>query len=192
MKIIGSGAEATIYLDNNKVIKKRIKKSYRIKEIDEALRKNRTRVESKILDKISIKAPKLLKTDRKETIEMEFIEGPKIKDLLDKKPSLAKEIGEKIATMHNEGIIHGDLTTSNMILNKEIFFIDFGLSFFSEKIEDKAVDIHLFKQALESKHYQVDEKTFDAFNQGYKNAHHYKEIMDRLKSVEERGRYKKK
>lgn len=192
MKIIGSGAEATIYLDNNKVIKKRIKKSYRIKEIDEALRKNRTRVESKILDKISIKAPKLLKTDRKEIIEMEFIEGPKIKDLLDKNPSLAKEIGETIATMHNEGIIHGDLTTSNMIFNKKIFFIDFGLSFFSEKIEDKAVDIHLFKQALESKHYQVCEKAFDAFNQGYKKAHHYKEIMNRLKAVEERGRYKKK
>jgi len=154
MKQIGAGAEAIIYLDKEKVKKDRVKKNYRIKEIDEALRKTRTRTEAKILEKIPIKSPKLLKTDGKSVIEMEFIEGDKIRDLLDLRPILAKEIGEKVAEMHNSGIIHGDLTTSNMILNKEIYFIDFGLSFFSDKLEDKAVDIHLFKQALESKHYK--------------------------------------
>ncbi len=69
--------------------------------------------------------------------------------------SIFKEIGNLIGKMHNQNIIHGDLTTSNMIVNsneKKIYFIDFGLSFFSEKIEDKAVDLHLLKRALESKH----------------------------------------
>ncbi|MFH1770479.1 MAG: KEOPS complex kinase/ATPase Bud32 [archaeon] len=192
MKQIGAGAEAIIYLDKNKVIKKRLKKNYRIKEIDEALRKTRTRVESKILEKIPVKAPKIVSTDRKENIEMEFIEGQKIRDLLDKRPELAKEIGKKVAAMHNAGIIHGDLTTSNMILKEEIYFIDFGLSFFSEKLEDKAVDIHLFKQALESKHYRVAEKAFKEFLKGYSKAKNYKNIMNRFKIVEERGRYKKK
>lgn len=192
MKEIDAGAEATIYLDKNRVVKKRLKKNYRIEEIDEALRKTRTRAESKILEKIPINAPKIIKTDRKENIEMEFIEGQKIRDVLNKQPKLAKEIGEKVAAMHNAGIIHGDLTTSNMILNKEIYFIDFGLSFFSEKLEDKAVDIHLFKQALESKHYKVAEKAFKQFLKGYSKAKNYKNTMNRFKIVEERGRYKKK
>lgn len=192
MKEIGSGAEATIYLDKNKVIKKRIKKNYRIEEIDSALRKSRTRTEAKILEKISVKAPKLISTDREGTIEMEFIEGTKVRDLLDKKPELCEEIGGKVAEMHNNEIIHGDLTTSNMILKDEIYFIDFGLSYFSKKIEDKAVDIHLLKQALESKHYKVFEKAFKYFLKGYKKANKYKEIMQRFEIVEERGRYKKK
>ncbi|NQU98061.1 Kae1-associated serine/threonine protein kinase [Candidatus Woesearchaeota archaeon] len=192
MKRIGDGAEAIIYLDKDKVIKKRIKKSYRIKEIDEVLRKSRTRAEAKILEKVPVKAPRLKKTDRKETLEMSFIEGDKIRDILDKKPSLAKEIGKKVAAMHNSGIIHGDLTTSNMILKEEIYFIDFGLSFFSEKIEDKAVDIHLFKQALKSKHYKVWEKAFKEFLKGYKDAKDYNRVIERFKIVEERGRYKKK
>ncbi|MFH1589122.1 MAG: KEOPS complex kinase/ATPase Bud32 [archaeon] len=192
MKQIGAGAEAIIYLDKEKVKKDRVKKNYRIKEIDEALRKTRTRTEAKILEKIPIKSPKLLKTDGKSVIEMEFIEGDKIRDLLDLRPILAKEIGEKVAEMHNSGIIHGDLTTSNMILNKEIYFIDFGLSFFSDKLEDKAVDIHLFKQALESKHYKVAEKAFKQFLKGYQNVKNYDNIINRFKVVESRGRYKNK
>ena len=123
---------------------------------------------------------------------MNFIKGDKIRDVLNKKPELAEEIGEKVAAIHNAGIIHGDLTTSNMILKNEIYFIDFGLSFFSEKIEDKAVDIHLFKQALESKHYKIWEKAFKYFLKGYNKAKNYKQIMERFKIVEARGRYKKK
>jgi len=192
MKILGKGAEATIYFGKNKAIKERLKKNYRIKELDKHLRKTRTRREAKILEKITIKAPRLISTDRERKIEMEFIKGDKIRDLLDKKPSLAIEIGEKVAAIHDSDIIHGDLTTSNMILKEEIYFIDFGLSTFSKKIEDKAVDIHLFKQALESKHYKVFEEAYKHFLKGYSKSKNYKETIDRLKVVEERGRYKKK
>ncbi|MFC2134648.1 hypothetical protein ACFLTH_08540, partial [Bacteroidota bacterium] len=90
MKEIGSGAEAKIYLDKDRVVKKRVSKNYRLKEIDDSLRKTRTRTEVKVLEKMPVKAPKLLSTDREETIEMEFIEGSKIRDLLDKKPELAE------------------------------------------------------------------------------------------------------
>lgn len=192
MKLVDSGAEAQIFLDKDRIIKKRISKSYRLKEIDDVLRKTRTRTEAKVLEKISIKAPKLLKTDRLETIEMEFIDGEKVRNILDKNPSLTKEIGEKVAELHDSGIIHGDLTTSNMILKDEIYFIDFGLSFFSEKLEDKAVDIHLFKQALESKHYKIFEEAFKEFLKGYKKSKKYSAVMERFKSVEKRGRYKQK
>jgi len=195
-KEIGRGAEAIIYLDKN-VVKDRVKKSYRIKEIDEKLRKSRTRREAKIFDKlkdIGFPAPRLIETDRKERIEMDFISGDKLRDVLNEKnyKKLMNELGEKIAILHNNNIIHGDLTTSNFILNKEIYFIDFGLGFFSHKVEDKAVDLHLLKQALESKHYKIWEDAFKESLNGYKKANDYKQVMERFLKVEKRGRYKGK
>ncbi len=193
MKQIAQGAEAKLYLIDSKIVKDRIRKDYRIREIDIRLRKSRTKREAKIFEKlssISFPAPKLIKSDDKEKIVMEFIKGPKVRDILEEKDykRLSEEIGKKIAILHNNGIIHGDLTTSNMILEKEIYFIDFGLSFFSHKIEDKAVDLHLLKQALESKHYKVWEKCFNAALKAYGN----KEVLKRLEQVEKRGRYKGK
>ncbi len=192
MRQISSGAEAQIYLEKEEILKKRLKKDYRIAEIDETLRKSRTRTEIKILQKAPIKVPKVLESNQKDTIRMEYIKGEKVRDALDNNPSLAEEIGRKVATLHDAGIIHGDLTTSNMILKEEIYFIDFGLSFFSQKAEDKAVDIHLFLQALESKHYRISEKAFEFFLKGYNHSKEFKKVMDRFKAVEKRGRHKKK
>ena len=80
-----------------------------------------------------------------------------------------------------------------MILNKKIYFIDFWLSFFSKKIEDKAVDLHLLKEALESKHSKIWEKSYKAVIDSYvKKAVDGKEILKRIKIVEKRGRYKNK
>lgn len=198
MKEIGRGAEAVIYLDKN-VIKDRIKKNYRIKEIDEKLRKFRTRREAKILDKlkqIDFPGPNLIKKDDKKMfIEMDFVKGDLLKNVLEKKNyrKLCEEIGEKVAILHNNAIVHGDLTTSNMILDDEIFFIDFGLSIFSEKVEDKAVDLHLLKEALNSKHYRIAEEAFKSVMKGYKKKiSNYSEILKRFEKVEGRGRYKGK
>jgi len=195
MKIICQGAEALLYLKNNKLIKERIPKSYRIKEIDDKLRKFRTRREGKILEKAQINVPKVFKIDDKDMkIEMEFIPGKLLKDILDdlsisERNKICKQIGEEISKLHEQNIIHGDLTTSNMIYYQDkIYFIDFGLSFFSHKIEDKAVDLHLLKQALESKHYKHFESSFKTILSSYKN----KEVLSRLQIVEKRGRYKRK
>ena len=193
MKEISRGAEAVIYQDKDRIVKHRIPKGYRIKEIDETLRKKRTRAEVKILERLSIPHPKLISFDEKDAkIVMEYIDGDKLRDVL--KVSHSKKIGEYVAKMHNQGIIHGDLTTSNMIeKDKEIYFIDFGLSFFSEKFEDKAVDIHLLKEALDSKHYKVANKAFKEILSSYKkHANDSKEIIERLHVVEERGRNKHK
>jgi len=199
MKKIGAGAEALIYLDKKEVVKERIKKSYRLKQIDEKLRKFRTRREAKVLEKlhsIGFPIPKLiLSDDKKMLIKMEFLKGKKLRDILNKKncEKLCREIGEEVATLHKKGIIHGDLTTSNMILKDKIYFIDFGLSFFSDKIEDKAVDLHLLMQALESKHYKIFENAFKAVLSGYKIKNpDYNIVIKRLEKVESRGRYKGK
>ncbi|MFA5176176.1 MAG: KEOPS complex kinase/ATPase Bud32 [Candidatus Nanoarchaeia archaeon] len=202
MEIIGQGAEAILKHEDGVLVKDRIVKKYRIKEIDDKIRKLRTRSETKLLEKASkiIPIPKVLDSnDKTMQITMEFIDGKKLSEYLDgindkEREKLLKIIGNQTALLHNENIIHGDLTTSNMILKDEkIYFIDFGLGFFSIKNEDKAVDIHLFRQALESKHYTHFEKSYDNFLKGYKEKFtNYNEIIKQLEKVEKRGRYKGK
>jgi Kae1-associated kinase Bud32 len=196
-KAIGSGAEAIIYIENDKLVKERIKKDYRIDEIDYALRKQRTRKEAKIMQKVSF-SPQVLDVDEKKMkISMNFIDGDVVRNVLDKldyegRKKLCIEIGERVAEMHDMDVIHGDLTTSNMIFNTKLFIIDFGLSLISKKDEDKAVDLHLFKQALESKHWQYYEECYNFFLQGYEKYKDYKNVLKRLEKVERRGRYKGK
>jgi len=190
-KLIAQGAESIIYLNKN-ITKKRTKKSYRISELDNKIRKQSTKRETKILQKVYtlIPTPKLLSSENT-TIKMEYINGKLIKNILDSsknKIQLCKQIGKQISTLHKNNIIHSDLTTSNMILkNKSIYFIDYGLSFISTKIEDKAVDLHLLKQALKAKHYKHP-NLFNYILKEYNN----QEVENRLKKVEQRGRYKRK
>ena len=83
MKVIKQGAEALIYLDGNKIIKERVSKGYRIKQIDDKLRKMRTRQETKLLQK-SDNVPKVFdSSDKTMKIEMEYIEGDLVKDVID-------------------------------------------------------------------------------------------------------------
>lgn len=202
-KIIFQGAEAVILLDEGEIIKKRIKKSYRIAELDERIRKLRTRSETKLLDKASkvIPVPKVKKTNEEDKeIIMDFIYGKKLSDNLDNFPEekqlkIFEQIGKQIALLHDSDIIHGDLTTSNMILNEKdgkIYFVDFGLGFFSHKVEDKAVDLHLLKQALEAKHFKHSENLFEEVVKGYEESKDSKLVFERFKKVERRGRYKDK
>lgn len=196
MKQIAQGAEAKLFEnENGDIVKDRFEKKYRHSKIDNKLRGSRTRREAKILSKLKelgFPAPRLIKCDKKKEIVMQKIEGDKLRNVLEKDDyvKLSKEIGKKVKRLHDAGIIHSDLTTSNMILadSGEIYFIDFGLSFFSEKIEDKAVDLHLLKEALKSKHHKVWEECFDSVLEGYNNG----EVVLRLEKVEKRGKYKTK
>ena len=197
-KIIGKGAEAILTLENDQVTKDRVKKSYRIKELDDRLRKSRTKSEAKIIKKLEtiLPVPKIIKTDEKETIIMEYINGKKLSDELENLDYkiISKIIGKTIAIMHDKDIIHSDLTTSNMILKDEkVFFIDFGLSYHSHKIEDKAVDLHLLKQALEAKHYTISDTCYRLILDSYeKSSLKAKDVINRIKVIESRGRYKDK
>ena len=199
MKEIARGAEAVIYKKDNIILKDRIAKNYRIKEIDYKLRKFRTKREAKVIEKlqaINFPSPRLIKMSDF-SIEMENIDGEKLVDIFERDAlRFAAEIGRNVALMHKNNIIHGDLTTSNMILSskdKQVYFIDFGLSFFSEKIEDKAVDLHLLRQALESKHYTVYQESYKEVLKHYsRNYSGAAAVIKRLELVEKRGRYKHK
>jgi Kae1-associated kinase Bud32 len=195
-KILYQGAEANIYLENGFLVKERVVKGYRLKEIDDKIRKQRTRAETKILEKASkiISCPKPLESKDKDKILMPFIEGKKLSDSLDSLKNaseVCKKIGENLSKLHDAGIIHGDLTTSNMIVKgKEVYFIDFGLGFHSDRIEDRAVDLHLIKQALDAKHFKNSEKFYNFILEGYKISKNFNKVLIQLKKVESRGRYK--
>lgn len=206
---LAQGAEAIIYSDSTTVTKDRFAKSYRHPELDNRLRKARTRREAKVLTKLTeaqFPVPQMIGMDDKEMkVQMEHVPGRMVKEVVDaleeKKDEksyikIFKEIGMRVGELHDKGIVHQDLTTSNMIMHetkKQVYFIDFGLSFFSDKIEDYAVDLHLLKHALESRHYRIWEKCFDAVVEGYKQTKpDAAEVLSRLEKVEKRGRYKSK
>jgi Kae1-associated kinase Bud32 len=197
-KVIAQGAEALLVRKGNVLFKDRIKKGYRHPKIDSILRKRRTRSEARIISRADmiIDVPKIRKVKETE-IEMDFISGKRLSEHLDKmneKKALAlcKIIGKNIALLHDKDIIHGDLTTSNMVFSAgKVYFIDFGLAFHSSRIEDKAVDLHLLRQAFESKHFLRWQKCFNAVLSGYKNKDKER-ILKQLSKVEMRGRYKKK
>lgn len=200
-QIIQRGAEAVLIKKGDLVLKRRVAKGYRLRELDEKLRKSRTRGEVKLLEKalkLGVAVPAVEKVDdKKMEIEMGFVSGLKLSESLDGMKNwkvVCEEIGKGIAKLHDAGIIHGDLTTSNMIWNdseKKIYFIDFGLGFHSNNVEDKAVDLHLIKQALEAKHFGKWEDYFNFVVDGYKKTSlHSAEVLKRFEKVERRGRYK--
>lgn len=201
MRLISQGAEAKLFLEKNLVLKERVPKSYRLPVLDQKIRTQRTRSEFKILQKASqfIPVPSSSLNEATQTIRLEYIKGKKLSQSLDKftekkRKEICKLIGKQVALLHNNNIIHSDLTTSNLILkDKTLYFIDFGLSFVDSRIEHKAVDLHLIKQAIESKHYKHFEKSFKAIIDEYKKqANNSKEILERFNAVELRGRYKHK
>ena len=204
MKIIYRGAESIIYLDtfdDQKVlVKERIKKNYRLEQIDEKLRKERTRKEVKLLTearKYNVLTPKILHVDfQNHKIIMENIDGVRIKEFLnsaDKKniEKVCLEIGKLIGRLHANNIIHGDLTTSNMILkDNNIYFIDFSLGEFSNRLEDRGVDLNLLYEALKSTHFKILKLCWNNILKGYKQE--YREgnkVFERVNEIEKRARY---
>jgi len=203
MKIIKRGAEAILYLENNHIVKDRIKKTYRVSQIDEKLRKFRTRKEAKLILKAKrcgIETPNIISVDENEfKIKMEFIDGKRLKEFLNEtndenRKKIAEELGREIGLLHKHGIVHGDLTTSNMILKHDkIFFIDFGLGEFSKRIENQAVDLSVLKEAFKSTHFKHLNLLWKNFIKGYKQTNdNFNKVLDALNDIEKRGRYVKR
>ena len=196
--IIAKGAEATISLKGKEIVKERVKKGYRIQQLDEPLRKKRNRTEAALLRearRAGIPVPQVFE-ESEFLVEMEFVDGIKVRDALNENncKELAEKIAVSVAKLHDRDIIHGDLTTSNMILKGDtIFFIDFGLGFFSGKIEDKATDLYLLHEALESTHFSVQEKAWKAilhaYSEGFTGAD---KVIKTLAEIEKRGRYRER
>jgi TP53 regulating kinase-like protein len=205
--LIKKGAEANLYLekwhDREVIIKQRLPKKYRIPQLDLMIRSQRTVHEPNIIHKAKeagVPTPTIFMVDVAEaTIIMEFVEGKQIKEILDQVSSeeslqLSHLIGKMIGRLHKNGIIHGDLTTSNMILTPEgkVVFIDFGLSERSKELEPNGVDLHLMKRALQSTHYKHAKECFKAVIKGYTEVvgeEKAQKVTKKIQEIEKRGRY---
>jgi len=186
------GAEATVRTQNGKVIKERREKNYRHSELDRKIREERTSEEAKNIQrarKYNVNAPGTDKISGS-VLEQEKIDGKLLKNVLEDEAGLMEAVGEQVARMHEADIIHGDLTTSNIIHGEKTFLIDFGLSDISERTEDKAVDINLLKQVVDSSHPDISSVAWEKFLEGYQNYDENEKVLERLEEVEKRGRYK--
>jgi len=203
MRIIKRGAEAILFLENDNLVKERVKKSYRISQIDLELRKERTRKEAKLISearRCGIETPKIISVDEKNNkITMDFIDGKRLKEFLNEtsninREKVAEELGKNIGLLHKNSIVHGDLTTSNMILKDDkIYFIDFGLGEFSNRIEDLATDLSVLKEAFKSTHFKYLDLLWLSFIKGYKQTNdNFNKVLDTLNEIEKRGRYVKR
>ena len=205
--LIKKGAEASLYLEewhNHKVImKRRLPKKYRLPEIDMEIRSRRTVQEPESIHRAKeagVPTPTIFMVDVAESnIIMEFIDGKQVKQVLDslsseERRSLCRHIGGLIGRLHSHGIIHGDLTTSNMILAPDgrVVFVDFGLSELSTELEARGVDLHLMKRAFQSTHFRYAKESFEAVMAGYAEvigADIAENVLEKIRELERRGRY---
>jgi len=197
------GAEARIELADwfGKLAIRKIRspKSYRSETLDKKLRARRTREETELLHQaklVRVEVPEVFFADPKTSeIVMEYVKGTLLKDIQERKTT--KEIYTKLgiyaARLHSKGMIHGDLTTKNVIQSgTRTVLIDFGLAFISDRLEDKAEDLHLLKQAIKSSGSRLSTHYFDTVLDGYKKEAGEKEtlrVKDQILAIEKRGRY---
>lgn len=187
---LASGAEASIEFKEGVIIKTRAPKRYRIKELDEGIRRERTKMEARLISEArrwGVPTPILYDvTDY--VITMEYIEGEPLKKVLT--PELSERVGELVGRLHSCGIVHGDLTTSNLLLKEDkIYLIDFGLAYYDKSIEAQGVDVHVLFQTYESTH-EYHERLIQAFTNGYTRAFSKADqVLSRVKEIEARGRY---
>ncbi len=204
-KLVAKGAEADLYVvewNGLKAIKKlRKPKKYRHPEIDSTLTKTRTNHEADIIHRAKqhgVSTPLLYSVDNeKGVIVMEYIDGIKIRDLVDQlddeeRYNLFVRIGYFSGKLHKAGIVHGDLTTSNIIKSGDrIVFIDFGLSEVNYEVEKRGVDLNLMNRMLTSTHYKYQESLLAAFKEGYRKSmgEEADAALERMEEVSKRGRY---
>uniref|UniRef100_A0A336KB71 non-specific serine/threonine protein kinase n=1 Tax=Culicoides sonorensis TaxID=179676 RepID=A0A336KB71_CULSO len=219
LKLLQQGAEGRLFIGQYKgqkcLIKERFVKAYRHPELDTHLTKTRIKAEQKAAErcaKAGVLTPKIFEADLKERkIYMEYLETSiTAKEYINRfltesqdpdgklMDRLTSMIGSAVGKMHSNNIIHGDLTTSNILIKPEIdgsfeeyelVMIDFGLSQYSTTTEDKGVDLYVLERALLSTHSKLEElfpKILEAYCK--ENEKGCKEVVAKLDEVRLRGR----
>ena len=200
------GAESIIYKIKQNgqyyILKHRPKKTYLLDAIDTFLRDFRTSRECKMLTvarKLGVPTPAVYALDTtNHTLLMDYIEGKQLKEITDTAPvkvvqKICYEFGSLIALLHQGNVIHGDPTTSNVIVDSKskLWLIDFGLSEMNATVEMKGVDLHLIQRAFETTHWNFQEIMLEKTLEGYIDGMgaDAKDIINRMAEIRERGRY---
>ena len=205
--LIRKGAEASIFLEEwhgkQVVLKTRLAKTYRVDRLDYSIRVARTSREAHLLHdckRAGVPTPSVYEVDTVTcTIVMDYVNGPRLKEALSGMSdwSLRRTcilVGSLVGRLHSGGIVHGDLTTSNMILRdgRKMFLIDFGLSDYSSESEARGVDLLLMNRAFKSTHFALHSKAFEGVVEGYRRVMGRKEaecVLAKMHEIEKRGRY---
>jgi Kae1-associated kinase Bud32 len=200
------GAEAKLdsatWLGRSVVYKQRVVKGYRHPSLDRSLQTSRIKNEVRLMleaRKAGIPVPVIYSIALSENrIVMEEIPGVRVKDALEDLPleraeAICRMVGQIAAKLHSNDIVHGDLTTSNMLLDGDrIVVIDFSLGSRSSELEDKGVDMHLLEEAFHSAHYRRSE-LYETVKDSYVNAYSGgAEVLKKVIEIEKRGRYTRK
>ncbi|MGC1709841.1 MAG: KEOPS complex kinase/ATPase Bud32 [Nitrosotalea sp.] len=202
MRLMKKGAEADIYLTiwngRKSILKIRKRKEYRNEILDNRIRTLRTIREAKMISEVKsfgVNTPLVYFVDQnKFKIYMQFVPGELVRDLPNKMIiKTCEKIGKIIGTLHKNGIMHGDVTTSNFILaSDKLIILDFGLAQRTERIEDHAIDLRLFKEVLNSAHVVIVNQAWSSFLRGYGKIvgnSRKEKVISQVSDIEKRGRY---
>ncbi|XP_052170013.1 uncharacterized protein LOC127786570 [Diospyros lotus] len=209
LTLLKQGAEARVFestfVGRRSIVKERFSKKYRHPSLDSKLTLKRLNAEARCMTKarrLGVRTPVLYAVDPvSNTLTFEYVEGPSIKDIFldfgstgvveERMNDIAVQIGDAIGKLHDGGLIHGDLTTSNLLLqnhNNQLVLIDFGLSFISTLPEDKAVDLYVLERALLSMHSSCG-NVMDQILAAYrKSSKQWSSTLNKLAQVRQRGR----
>ncbi|KAF8401730.1 hypothetical protein HHK36_012676 [Tetracentron sinense] len=207
--LLKQGAEARVFestfVGRRSIVKERFSKKYRHPSLDSKITLKRLNAEARCMTKarqLGVYTPVLYDVDPMlHTLMLEYVEGPAVKDVLldfgshgvidERMDDIVVQIGDAIGKLHDGGLIHGDLTTSNMLLRSgtnQLVLIDFGLSFTSTLPEDKAVDLYVLERALLSMHSSCG-NVMDRILAAYrKSSKQWSSTLNKLAQVRQRGR----
>ena len=212
-ELLRQGAEAKlhkgVYLGRPAIVKERFSKKYRHPDLDARLTKDRCKAEVRALIKcknLGIRTPKIYNVHQ-EFIVMEYLDCPTARDYIrellnnqnvindDQKvalESLGARIGAILGQLHKNHVIHGDLTTSNILVESEtkLCLIDFGLGHSEGSAEDKGVDLYVLERALISAHPNT-EFMFEAILKSYQDQLEDSmriEVIRKFEEIRMRGR----
>jgi len=204
-RLLYKGAEADVVRGRwqglDAVFKVRKPLGYRLPVLDDAIRRQRTIREAEMIHlakRAAVAAPFVYYVDVPgSTLVMEFVDGERVKDLISKSPKAVDDIffefGQAVARLHSSGIMHGDLTTANVVRRDgRLVFVDFGLSLRTGRLEDHAVDLRLIKETLVGAHPSISAAALEALYRGYAakaGATRFRSVLKQLQSIERRGRY---
>ncbi len=205
-RLLHRGAEADLFLTElepwKAVIKRRVRKRYRNPQLDSRIRSERTVREASALQEAKqagVSAPSLLQVNLQDcSIAMTFLAGNVARDRLDHLANrecseVLHQIGQQIGRLHRMGLVHGDVTTSNiMLLASTPFILDFGMSSHSTAPEDRGVDLHLLQRSLSTSHTINARLAEKAIREGYRSSMGERKAaltFRKQREISRRGRY---
>ncbi|PSQ34300.1 Kae1-associated kinase Bud32 [Halobacteriales archaeon SW_10_66_29] len=191
------GAEATVTIEPDRVVKRRLPREYRHPTLDARLRRGRTRQEARLTSEargVGVPTPVIRDVDLGETtLVFQRVGDCDLREALT--AGRVRAVARHLARLHDAGLVHGDPTTRNVRVGRadgsgdgdRVFLIDFGLGYYTMDPEDHAMDLHVLARSLagtDDDAERLQRAAEDAYRTVGDGA-----VLDQLREIEGRGRY---